>query len=215
MVSSSAAGDSVTFDFEDILASHAIGGAGPGAYTSLRSVRRLHDGPVGMDLSRTSGAAFDVLDSRPFFSSFFPDRWGDHHLDPFVTEGLTPDAFRAVFSAPRPIVGVSIEMGDFDQDSDNAVFEVYDTLGGLLFRGGTAYDIEKSLRDRDLVRFAFGTSIHRSIGSIRFKTTGSFDNSVYYDNIGVIFIPLPASFWLGLTGLCAVAGVTRRRFDAA
>jgi hypothetical protein len=190
--------NSVTIDFEGVPAS--VGH--PGAYTSLTF--NFADITVGLD--RTSGSAFDVLDGPNWGP--FPPSWGNRHLDPFVTGGTVADYFELSFSIP--IQTLSIDMGDYNQDSDDLELYAYDTNDFLVDT-----DLDFLTGTDDISNNVFKTlSISGSgITTVRFQGGSMYPQSVYYDNIvvGYSVIPLPTVSVLAGAGLAIVGAMRRRR----
>ena len=107
--------DVVTFNFEGLADTNSSG-----AYTSLS---QTVDG-VTMTVTRVGGNHFDIFD----LSSFMPssDGWGSSSLSPFGD--LSNSAF--VFTFSQPVSAFSVQVGDFDGDSDSQSGTAYSGANG-------------------------------------------------------------------------------------
>lgn len=205
----SAASAAVTvFDFEDQAATFTSppDTIRTGALTSLSMAKN----GLTLTVTRDSGRAFDIV-ANTGNQAQKPADWGERSLDPFFSE--TPvDALVGTFNAP--VSSVSIEFGDYGQDSDGFTLQVFDGpdgSGALLGTNMVPYG------NSALPIFGTGYLAAAGIRSIRF-TGGSpeFPNSVFYDNIQVSHeapadaIPEAGSMTL-LPGALPMLGLLRRR----
>ena len=168
--------------------------------------------PVGaavLNLSRSSGANFGFQDLTPFGR---PVSWGTRTLSPFTAN--VSDQFNALFTAPGSVTSVSIEYGDYGQDSGNARFQVWSGAPGV----STLLSDQTQFWNGTIAGGSNGTFVYSgsNIGSISFwGEVGQFNNSLYWDNININYedgqvIPLPSVAGMSLAGL-AVIGIRRRR----
>ncbi len=160
------------FNFENLATTSG------GALSSLT----LTEGGVTMTLTRGSDAHFDIFDLSIYSG---PPTWGARSLDPFQEGNFNPGRqFIADFDPP--VCVFQVQFGDYDGDDDNFVLNAYDGPGGtgnLIDSETIFWSINKTFPD-DVGRgtVSGGTG---SISSVTFDTTGSYYNSVYYDNIVV------------------------------
>jgi hypothetical protein len=147
------------------------------------------------------GSRFDLV-SNTGDETDKPASWGNVSLDPFV-DSSSNTAMIATFS--QGLSSLSVEMGDYFGDDDTLLLEAYagaDGTGALLATATLSY------------AGGFPTIAVLTVASdapflsVRFiGGSGSFPNSVYYDNITAT-VPEPAS--AALLG-AALLGFTRLR----
>jgi hypothetical protein len=196
--------DVVTFSFEGLADT-----GGTGHYTSLSQTVN----GVTMTVTRVGGNHFDISD----LSSFMPssDGWGSSSLSPF--SDASNSAF--IFTFSQTVSAFSVQVGDFDGDSDaqsgtaysgaNGTGSVLGTFGGMWgdgdLGGGTPPETDSiSAAGIESIVFIGGSP--------------DFPNSLYYDNImvttSVSAVPEPSSVLLLLTGAGGFAGMRLRRRSA-
>lgn len=194
--------DVVTFNFEGIAATNDTG-----AFTSLS---QTVDG-VTMTVTRVGGNAFDIGN----LSGLIPagDGWGTSTLSPFFD--ASNSAF--IFTFSQAVSTFSVQVGDFDADSDTQSGTAFSGANGtgtnLGTFGGTwgAGDISSDTPETDSISAAGIMSVVYIGGS------ADFPNSLYYDNIMVTTnaaTPEPGSILLLLTGAGGFAGLRLRRRSA-
>lgn len=200
----------VMFDFEDVPLAQVSNAENAGLLSSLSMTK----GGLTAQLSRTSGASFDVFNiDQNFGPSFvFPPQWGTRSLSPFANFAIS-DAFVVNFSGGT-VSAVDIEYGDFGGDSGDVRFQAWDGpngTGNLLSNLTQSYN--GNLTNGDVGTFNASAA---GIASITFwGEVGSFPMSLYWDNMRVEFeravvIPLPTGAGLAGLGLMVVA-IRRRR----
>lgn len=196
---SSSLASEILFDFEHLPASGFSGG-----YTSYQD----SSGGVGINLRRTSGAAFDIQDLS---MSIRPAGWGDRVLSPFSADRI--DAFVVDFTGATPVTGVSIEFGDYGGDDGLATFTVWSGAAGTgeVLASQTQYWGGELDEGHAPGRFEYAGS--RVIGSVVFGGERA-RNSLYWDNLGVMqggtFVPTPSAAVLSLAGVGGLAARRRR-----
>ncbi len=157
-----------TFDFESLPTSSG------GAHTSLM----LTDSGLTMTLTRNGGTAFDIFDLSPFAG---PPSFGMRTLDPFQAGEFGPGhEFVADFSSAVSSVGINF--GDYDADDDTFEMRAYSGAGGtgMLLDTFTLFWPATNTFPGDV---GFGSVSGAGIMSVVFTSTGTFNNSFYYDNI--------------------------------
>lgn len=199
----SAAATPVAFNFETV----AVTGNAVGGYTSLNYVL----GAASLDITRTSGTAFDVTGT-----SGRPGSWGGRSLSPFFNASIA-DKFNANISTPGTVTSISIEYGDFaPSDGGDVYFEVW---SGPNATGVLSYsEVQNWPGSTGFPSFGTFSFAGTGIGSIRFWGeigASNFPNSLFWDNINIDYtegavIPLPSVAGMSLAGL-AVIGIRRRR----
>ena len=194
----------ILFDFE--------GSAGTpfesGALTSLP----LNQSGLTLTLSRENATRFDITNTNGFgFASSF----GTRTLDPFFNSSAA--AFLGNLS--QMIDSVSIDMGDFGQDTDTLLLQAFSGMNatGTLLATATATLIP-SVNTFSFLNLSVSAT---GINSIRFIGGSSAGpNSVFYDNIlvnapGIQAVPEPATFAMaslaGFLGIGASLLRCRRR----
>jgi hypothetical protein len=188
------AAQTATFDFEGEATTSG------GAHTSLMQ----SDSGVTMTLTRP-GSSFDI-------NSIGIGAFGSRSLGPFVSTGATP--FIADFSTL--LTAVTIDMGDFSpSDIDTLKLEAFSGLGATGALLDSAMLGLPNTSGFDLLTVAV---VSPGIRSVRFiGGSGSFPNSVYYDNIHVrtatdtSLVPEPSSLALLLGGVLPVLRRRRQR----
>ncbi|RYF58901.1 MAG: hypothetical protein EOO39_33755 [Cytophagaceae bacterium] len=166
LASIGAAANAVVFDFES-----AVYGSG---YTSLSQTV----GGLQLDLSRTSGATFEVNDISG--NAGVPVSWGSHTLGNF-NDGNFTSSYIGNFS--MSVGGVSIDLGDFGADTDTLTLSLYSGLNGTgsLLGSATGTLVGGGFAFSNIV---VGTS---GPGAMSFVLSGdpmtSYPVSVYFDNI--------------------------------
>lgn len=188
--STCSAAEIVRFDFENVVSRRG--------YAELP----LWERRIGMTIRhRNILFAVNRRVDEPKFNAAF----GFQALSAFNGAGgpLDPGPFLVDFATP--IRGLSVEMGDFGEDTDLLLLEAYTGPNG-----------SGALVDRDVVMlpgteeiFSYETlSVHgpsiRSVVMIGGSPT--FPNSVFYDNLTVIWVPEPTSGWLGLVAMIVYVG---------
>jgi len=197
----SAFADNVTFNFENHAATSGDG--------DLTTFSQTVNG-VTMTVTRVGGNAFDLED----LSASTPS-WGSSSLSPFFD--VSNSAF--IFTFSQPVSAFSIQVGDFDGDSDTESGTAFSGPNGTGSALGTftgawgARDLGNGdLPETDSISTAGIESIVFIGGS------SDFPNSLYYDNVMVTTnastaTPEPGSLLLLLTGAGGIAGLRlRRRF---
>ena len=187
----------------------SLAGTSGGALTSLSQT----DEGLTMTLTRTSGAAFDVLNTTPFRgTSFqFPLQWRNRVLDPFANQSID-DWFIADFSTP--VTAFEFEYGDFGADSDQAVLEVWSgpNATGTLITTVTSDFLTRRIPSYDALGWNNAGNSAVAAQSFKFRAgSANFQNSVYYDNFAAEAVPEPAT--LAILGL-GLAAFARRRKSA-
>jgi hypothetical protein len=195
--------DVVTFNFEGLTVTNDTG-----AYTSLSQTV----GGVTMTVTRVGGNAFDLGNLSGLIPS--ADGWGSSTLSPFFD--TSNSAF--VFTFSEPVSAFSVQLGDFDGDSDSESGTAYSgangtgtalgTFGGTWGLSNISGDPPEtdSISDPGIMSVVF-------IGG-----SSGYPNSVYYDNImvttNVAATPEPSSILLLLSGVGGFAGLRLRRNHA-
>lgn len=118
----------------------------------------------------------------------------------------SPFTHRSPFRVDFLISGVdsfSVVMGDYNADADNLFVRAYDSANNLL--------------DEEL--FALASSVYggptmsvsgTNIAYVLFGSTGTYLNSVYFDNVSYNSVPEPATLLLFGLGLVGLAGLRRK-----
>lgn len=192
--------DTIVFGFEEQPATSL---PRTGAFTMLTMTKSL----LTVTITRPGGL-FDIVNNVG--AQVKPSAFGQRTLDPFVYTVNTP--FVADFS--EAVSGVSIDMGDYAEDTDTLMLEAYSELGAngsllatstFVLRPGAPFTFSYST----LSLFADGIRSIRFIGS-----SPNFPNSVFYDNLTVTTrtpVPEPATLLLLGTGLAGVAASVKKR----
>jgi hypothetical protein len=196
--------DVVTFNFEGLAATSG------GFYTSLPITV---DG-VTMTVTRVGGNHFDIANLSGSIPS--ADGWGSSTLSPFFD--TSNSAF--IFTFSQPVSAFSIQLGDFDGDSDTqtgTAFSGANGTGSALGTFGGTWGLG-NLGSGDPPQ----TNGISAAGILSVEFIGgspSFPNSLYYDNVIVTTastsaVPEPGSIVLLLTGASGLAGLRLRRRSA-
>lgn len=102
-------------------------------------------------------------------------------------------------------VSVSVDLGDFDADSDLLFLDVYDSSNTLL--GHTELFIEASFTGMETLSLSTPGIAYAIFGA----TGGANGSSVYADNFTITPIPEPETYAMLLAGLGLLGFTARRR----
>lgn len=196
-----------TITFESVAAT-----ANTGALTTLS----LPDGD-GVTATFTRLGPVSRFDVWTLFGNPRPASWGTRSLSPFFAQGGSSDMFLVNFTAPgRIITGVRIEYGDYGGDTGNVRFQAFSGANG----GGATLSNQTQFWNGDFFvgspAGVFAAASATPILSLKFwGEQGSFNNSLYWDNLEITsipenVIPLPHAAGMALAGI-GVLGVRRRR----
>lgn len=130
-----------------------------------------------------------------------PDFSGTMSAQAYPFTHSTP--FRADFLISG-VNSVSVVMGDYNADTDNLFLQAYNSANVLLDE--VTYVISSSVYGGPTL-----TITGSDIAYVIFGSTGTFANSVYFDNLtyNTSAVPEPASMMLFGLGLLGLAGVRR------
>jgi len=101
-------------------------------------------------------------------------------------------------------VSVSVDLGDFDKDSDLLFLEVFDSSDTSL--GRTEFFIEASFTGMETLSLSTPGISYAIFGGI-----GELGSSVYADNFTITAIPEPETYAMLLAGLGLLGFTARRR----
>jgi hypothetical protein len=186
-----------SFDFEGLPAT------GGGADTSLVQ----SNNGLTMTITRP-GSNFDIANLSGITG---PNNWGSSTLSPFNDTSNTP----FVINFSSTITDFTVQMGDYDQDSDTLTLDAYsgaDGTGTLIAQDVIDWGDGNIVTDLAAFLEVSGAGIN----SITMIGGGSdFPNSVYYDNItaqyGSSAVPEPLTLTLFGAGLAGLGAFRRRR----
>lgn len=187
---SSTASAAVVFDFESLDATINPDSSRQGFYTELN----LSVDGLDLRITREQGVEFDIFQNSFFFDvgpQFVPPAsWGDRSLDPFFAAQADPGGF--IFEFSEPIIGFSVDFGDFGQDSDEIIVQGFADLG---LGGGLVDQNSDVMAGNDTSDFTSGTvAIAGEFRSVLVRAGGvDFPSSVFLDNIRVTPVPAPGS----------------------
>ncbi|MBC7806423.1 MAG: hypothetical protein H7145_09755 [Akkermansiaceae bacterium] len=194
------------FDFEPLAPTFVSPPAAvsTGALTSL-----ILSGPtVDVAISRLNGDRFDLV-SNTGNQADKPEPYGLISLDPFFdTDGSW------VLNFSTAVTNVSLDFGDYGEDSDNLTLAAFDgaDLAGT-FLGGSFRSIATTLtQDFTGNTISFGAP---GIRSVRLSGSSSVDfDSVYFDNLNVTgAVAVPEANALALLSLVLpVTGIMASRW---
>jgi hypothetical protein len=163
-----------------------------------------------------------------------PATWGNKSLDPFVniTSDPTPPALNQpndtlpgsqpsaywLFSFSQAVSAVSIEFGDYGDDTDEARLRAFSTTNQANPPIATGSAIAPLHSDAQLLAFTVGlSSPEQNIRLVTFESIsdgGSATNNVFLDNLRVSLAPAPEPGTVALWTPGALGGIewARRRF---
>lgn len=166
---------------------------------------------------------FDSYDEGTIISTsgFFSDVAFSSDYDLFVTAAsgqlqaeLSGKAVRTTtkFTHPNPFVGifsisgvnsVSVTLGDVNADQDNLFLIAFDSNNNII-------DSDSYLWPVDAKGGVNLTVMGTNIAYVKFGSTGTSPNSVYFDNFTYTSVPEPTTILLIGFGLLGLAGLRRK-----
>jgi len=199
-----AAADTITYDFEDATAT----GDAAGGYTSLS----ITEGGVTMTITRSTETAFDVVNNSGGQAGK-PADWGTRSLSPFFS---LPDGDMFIIEFSQDVTDLTLHFGDYGPSDDDTPVSasLWSGTGG----GGVLVDSDSAVWDGNAGFPSQGTLILTgTFRSATFTSSGTFTNSLFWDNFTITANPVPEPATIALIGLALGGGAIakRRRARAA